>query len=316
MGWLLEHGKFTDKDPAEAFHWYTAAAEQTMPRGFFHLGRCYQEGVGVEPDMELALDAWHQGWRLGDEQCALQLGRCYQYGQGVKSSPQLAILWYGRAAQNGSAQAVGRLGYCFEYGLGISEDKSKAAALYQKAADMGDSAAMNNLGECYLRGAGLPQDREQALRWYRLAADQGNECAMYNLGRYFEQEGDMAQALRWYRLAVKGGEESACWALGRFYEEGIQVKADRCRAFSYYQQGARKEDLPSLCRLARCYALGIGTEKDEAEARRWCRSILSMERKPWELNDDGCCQELSALKQLTEQLEQNTVLAEEKDQLI
>ena len=44
--------------------------------------------------------------------------------------------------------------------------------------------------------------------------------------------------------------------------------------------------------------LGIGTKKDEAEARRYCQSILAREIQPWDLTDDGFCQELADLRQL------------------
>ena len=140
--------------------------------------------------------------------------------------------------------------------------------------------------------------------WYRRAAEQDDECAWYNLGWYHEQAGETVQALDCLRRADELGDGSACWGLGRFYETGTAVEQDLEQAFEYYQKGAELEDLNSLCRLVRCYALGIGTQKDREKASALAREILSRNwEETGELEDYGAREELEALRALWEELE-------------
>ena len=82
------------------------------------------------------------------------------------------------------------------------------------------------------------------------------------------------------------------------------MEQDLERAFEYYQKGAELEDLNSLCRLVRCYALGIGTQKDREKASALAREILSRNwEETGELEDYGARAELEALRALWEELE-------------
>lgn len=180
----------------------------------------------------------------------------------------------------------------------------RAADWYRRGAELGSSACMNNLAELLAKGDGVPRDLEQAMDWYRRAAEQDDECAWYNLGWYHEQAGETVQALDCLRRADELGDGSACWGLGRFYETGTAVEQDLEQAFEYYQKGAELEDLNSLCRLVRCYALGIGTQKDREKASALAREILSRNwEETGELEDYGAREELEALRALWEELE-------------
>ena len=71
------------------------------------------------------------------------------------------------------------------------------------------------------------------------------------------------------------------------------MEQDLEQAFAYYRKGAEREDLNSLCRLARCYALGIGTRKDREKASALAQEILSRDwEESGELEDYGARAEL------------------------
>ena len=163
---------------------------------------------------------------------------------------------------------------------------------------------MNNLAELLAKGDGVPQDLEQAMDWYRRAAELDDECAWYNLGWYHEQAGELDQALECLLRADELGDDSACWGLGRFYETGTAVEQDLEQAFAYYRKGAEREDLNSMCRLARCYALGLGTQQDRDKAAGLAREILAQNwEESGELEDYGARAELEALRALWKELE-------------
>lgn len=140
--------------------------------------------------------------------------------------------------------------------------------------------------------------------WYRRAAELDDECAWYNLGWYHEQAGELDQALECLLRADELGDDSACWGLGRFYETGTAVEQDLEQAFAYYRKGAEREDLNSMCRLARCYALGLGTQQDRDKAAGLAREILAQNwEESGELEDYGARAELEALRALWKELE-------------
>ena len=186
----------------------------------------------------------------------------------------------------------------------MERDPAQAAEWYLQGAELGSSACMNNLAELLAKGDGVPQDLEQAMEWYRRAAKQDDECAWYNLGWYHEQAGELDQALECLLRADELGDSSACWALGRFYETGTAVERDPERAFEYYRKGAEREDLNSMCRLARCHALGLGTRQDREKAAKLAREILAQNwEETGELEDYGAREELEALRALWKELE-------------
>ena len=87
-------------------------------------------------------------------------------------------------------------------------------------------------------------------------------------------------------------------------QTGTGVEQDLEQAFAYYRKGAEREDLNSLCRLARCYALGIGTRKDREKASALAQEILSRDwEESGELEDYGARAELEALRALWKELE-------------
>lgn len=62
-GWAFEcakeRGFFDIKDDAEAFKWYLKSANQDHETGIKNVVRCYEEGIGVEKNLEEA-----ENWKL------------------------------------------------------------------------------------------------------------------------------------------------------------------------------------------------------------------------------------------------------------
>jgi len=49
----------------EAVEWYRRGAEHDDPGCLFHLGMCYNEGLGVAPDQEKALEYLYRAYDKG-----------------------------------------------------------------------------------------------------------------------------------------------------------------------------------------------------------------------------------------------------------
>ena len=169
---LYAEGKFE-----EAVKYFSKAAEQGSTDGMNYLGRCYEDGYGIEKNLEKA------------------------------------ISYYRQAADHLNVNALNNLGRCYSKGIGVSQDYAEAAKYFQASADMGDSNGQFELANLYFIGKGVPKDYSQNAKYLRLAAEQGHSAAQYNLGYCYENgQGvpkDLQEAKKYYQLAAAQGHEGA-----------------------------------------------------------------------------------------------------------
>jgi TPR repeat protein len=131
------------------------------------------ETGGAAQSLARYLDAAEQG----DPEAQVQLGLLYEQGQGVEKNLDEASRWFELAAEQGYAPAQANLGDLYEFGDGIRSNKA-AAHYYRLAAKQGYLDAQLDLARLYEQGKGLPQDAVQAWLWYSLAARQGDASAI------------------------------------------------------------------------------------------------------------------------------------------
>jgi uncharacterized protein len=153
----------TTQSDHDAFQWATMASGVGFPPGYYELGRCYEEGIGVSKDIELArrnyasaseggfgyaalflavsyhkkeidspdnaiaLEWARRAYELNESTAALELARWYEEGEGVIKNPKEAVIWYARASALGNFFASARLGIAYEMGnLGLHQDREMA----------------------------------------------------------------------------------------------------------------------------------------------------------------------------------------------
>jgi anti-anti-sigma factor len=196
---------------------YQASADAGDAAAQFGLGKCYEEGRGVDQDFHQALHWYEKAAALGHAGAQHTLGNCYAYGMDVPQDYDRALTWFRKAAEQGHANAQYMLGVSYAHGLAGVQDHDIAAQWYQRAAEAGDLEAQVNLAEAYLEGRGLDQDGEQAMRWLRTAAERGHADAQANLAWFYAQgevvEKDLEMAIHWYTLAANQGHQAAQQAL-------------------------------------------------------------------------------------------------------
>ena len=146
LGKMYLDGKGTTKDEAQAFYWYSKAAETGNEQAQCVLAAMYYNGVGVTEDYQKALVWFRKAAEQGysDAQCGL--GKMYLYGKGVKATHYESIQWFRKAAEQGDADAM------YHIGLIYHEEKNKDEAMvwFRKAAKKGNADAKR-----YLRENGL-----------------------------------------------------------------------------------------------------------------------------------------------------------------
>ncbi len=131
---MYEKGAGVPRDPANAFKWYTLAAEQGSPEAMFKLGVYYYDGSG-----------------------------------GAAKDPEKALSWFGDAAGQGIAGAQFNIGLMHAKSLGVERDYALAAKWFLVAANQNHAMAQHGLGIIYARGLGVERDLIRASMWSQLA---------------------------------------------------------------------------------------------------------------------------------------------------
>lgn len=144
-------------------------------------------------------------------------------------------------------------------------------------AKSGDAGAQNDLGCAYGSGDGVEKNFQTAFSWFMRSAEQGNMYAQHNVGLYYKNgtavKKDISLAVQWYEKSASQGFAKAAFALGEIYEKGYQPNtrervllinsftANPQEAFYWYRKASGYHEMARF-NLARCYELGIGTEKN------------------------------------------------------
>jgi len=164
----------------------------------------------------------------GEAQAQRELGWDYQNGKGVEKNLEKAVLWYRKAAEQEHADAQNDMGVMYENGWGVEKDNVQALAWFRKAAERKLAIAQMNIGRFHYYGkGGLQKSFQAAAAWYWKAAENGNAKAQFLFGAMYEKgEGvneDLGEALAWYKKsAAQGYKEAKNRLVERSGREGIR----------------------------------------------------------------------------------------------
>ena len=105
----------------------------------------------------------------------LQLGKCYDNGRGVEEDYKKATQWFEKAAEKGNAQAMLQLGECYDIGRGVEKDYKKAIVLYSMAADKRYTWAIEELEHAK---NGDNEELKNAYVWFSNLSDEEKDDAL------------------------------------------------------------------------------------------------------------------------------------------
>jgi hypothetical protein len=101
LGLFYYCGDGVAKDYAEAFKWFSKAADQNNLDAQSSLGDCYHYGRGVAKDEAEAVKWYRKSAEQGYSEAQWDLGFCYENGEGVAKNMVIACKWYSLAAAQG-----------------------------------------------------------------------------------------------------------------------------------------------------------------------------------------------------------------------
>ena len=267
----------------EAIKWYEDAYKHGEPVAYSLLALLYQDGRGVEQDIEKA-EYYYKEATKGDEQnpiTYLALGNYYEFIQDDLNSALEAYRGSVNAGNVYDSDAVGRVLYKLAYRV-MDELPEQAQVLfeeglsaYEQAAELDNPAAMLDLGHTYRQGMGVEEDVTVALDWYKQASELGNTDAMILLGTFFstgesgQEELDLAKD--YFQLAANLGDPSGLYCLSEWYSLINNVEYDLGKSVNFMLEAMENSDddyFPYLARLNTANPLLSPAEEEKLIADR------------------------------------------------
>jgi TPR repeat protein len=231
-----------EKNWSKAMAWYNEGIIKGDPQALFRLGVMYQEGKGIEKDLENTLDCYTRAHHQGVTEATYRLACIYLGGHGVPQDDVMAFHLYTMASHKGhekSRMLLSKDDTCKSAdGPCKSDDEPRHCdiiSMLKVVANTGNVALQYRLGVFYEES-----DISEAMEWYMLAARAGMLEACYKLGHLYGQEQDYRQAIVLFEKAAKGNHDDALYQLGQMYLYGRGVERDYLKAYELYSMAAQE----------------------------------------------------------------------------
>jgi TPR repeat protein len=174
-------------------------------------------------------------------------------------------------ANAGDRRAQCVLGKRYELGLELRKNPKQALQWYEKSAEQGFIIAQMRLADMYnaMYLDDKLEDNDEAMHWFREAAKRGHPSAQVKVAEELE-DSDPQEAFDWMHQAAVAGDALAQHKLAEYYEQGTGIPKNGSEAFRWYLSEEQTERSQNnnygSYDVGRCYALGLGVQKDCDEA--------------------------------------------------
>ena len=254
------------KNIDKGIEYISKAANSDNAVAQYLIGVCYDNGIGVKEDIELAID-----WYLkAAEQGVVEAQYDYGIACTVINKMAEAYNWLNKAAEQGYAKAQYTLGWNY----GCNNYFSQAVYWLEKAAEQDYALAQLALANLYRQGPAEYRDYDTAVAIYSDLAEENNAMALFGLAICFAQglgvDTDIELAMEYLKKSAELGYAAAINQLATVYLEGIQGVPQDCRkAMDLYREAAEQDFPIAQFNIGRMYENGWGVDKDIKEADKW-----------------------------------------------
>lgn len=169
-----------------AFKLYEKAARKHSDSACFSLCRCYYQGLGVDRNIEKAVESCRRAARNGSGIGCYYCGVIYEMGAITKVNMKTAFSWYSRSADLDCTKGyigLARLNFKgYPDGFRGKVDFAEGWRKMTYAAEKGDVEAILFLGNSCYNGKIVKKDVNEAAKWYRRGAELNDPLCQYYLG--------------------------------------------------------------------------------------------------------------------------------------
>mgnify|MGYP000050000588 FL=1 len=182
-----------------AFKWFKLSADQGYVRSQSNLAFMYEEGLGVEKNINEAIKLYHLAAEKDDFLSQFKLYKFYEDGKVIAQDLVQAKKWYELIykedydyekvqAERQEDAIKTKAKKLYREGLKESDDSINYFAVHKlkEAADLGHMESQYLVGLMYRGGMGVKFDSDQVEKYLKLAANQGHKKAKMSLAAYYE----------------------------------------------------------------------------------------------------------------------------------
>lgn len=192
-------------NPAAAFLLAEQLAGKKDPVALNNLGLMYEFGIGIEPDILMAVQSFKAAASLDNPSAHYNLGRMYEKGLGVQQNPGMAAQEFLVAANLDYAPAQIRVARMMRDGRNFTQNYFNALEWFEKAAGQYNVDALYETGRMYEEGLGTTKNINKAGTFYQEAVKAGHIPSIMRMGKLKEigvpSQEDLTEAYGWYQLA-------------------------------------------------------------------------------------------------------------------
>ena len=218
-------------------------------------------------------------YERGDAEAGAAVGLALIEGNSCKQNIAEGLERLTRSAASGSVTAHMTLYELYSNEKHFTKDMRTACDHLKSAGELGCAEAFEKLAEILYTGDGVDADIGEAIKYFVLAGNLGSRKGReradellreredhYSVGCYMESR-DASEAFREYAISASMGHTKAMIATAHMLCDGRGGIKDRNGAVLLYKRAAELGEDSALLHLGRCYAEGIGTNRDFKMAR-------------------------------------------------
>ncbi|KAI8375077.1 hypothetical protein EDC96DRAFT_497811 [Choanephora cucurbitarum] len=305
----------TKRNEREAIRWYKRAATGKDVAAMAILGKCHEQGVGVEMDLEKALAFYTKAAEVDSPYVynilidqAILLQKMARHTEAFDLySRVLSAEHFEKHRQpiQTARLSVARYHLCRDI-EGVPYDPLLAhTMLLDLIEETGDSQAHYWLGSIYDEGIpGLFEiDRQKAFHHFTIAAEGGDNDATflvaYMMSNHIIPDKGPADAFPWYQKAAVNGHPMSMHSLGLCFYKGIGQLDDKPEldtALEWFEKAARYGVVQSVPYMARIYLqLMISHVNDPQQNQQFLSKAIQCLKRATENNDTYAQRELGKI---------------------
>lgn len=205
---------------------WQALAEHGNAEASFNLGVLYEDGLGVNQDLALALLHYETAAISGSFKAQYRLGLLYFVGKTVPEDKAKAKHWLTKAAAEGDTDSIDMLkilngassskrdeDFLLAETAHASGEYIQAASIWQRLSNDNDIVSRTRLAWLYEKGLGVKRDLTKAAKLFRQSAVDGDADAQYALAVMLQtgkgQTKDINESKLWLQSAADLGHQAA-----------------------------------------------------------------------------------------------------------
>ena len=250
---------------AEAFKWYSKAAELNDVESMREVAHRLYDGIGTPKDAVAAFAMYKKAAQFGNVSAMKITAHMLKAGLGCDKDDAESFQWYLKAAEAGNQGATAEVVKLLVQGDTVDKDIAAAEKWLDKLDDQLYRQTIHELTNL---------DRDNAIMWLDKLVARGDVLALKKKADILATKQNFAEALELYIAAGTSDDSTydqdvateALVQAGNIHYTGDGGKQSYKKAFKFYSMAAKKNYIKGRIHVGRMCYHGLGTRQDLMKA--------------------------------------------------